>query len=490
MISRKITLLSLLAIIIGIALPRFLDTNIFLSLCPLPLLVGFFRKKYRYLIVVISCLALGFFRAEFSSHHVSKNSLDSYNDSGYIKLIGTVCEEPDRRIKNQKLTICSEKLIKPETKNISGKVLINTDKYPEYFYGDQLQVSGQLETPGEFDTFSYKNYLARYHVYSIIYKPYATKIGTGKHNVIFRYLFDFKKRFEAKLNEIYPEPYGSFMAGLITGSRKGIPKELTEQFTTTGLSHIVAISGYNITILVTVIMALLRSFGKRFAIITSAVTVILFTVAVGASAAVVRACIMGLISLLALNYGRKGDVSIALLMTAAIMITINPKILYFDIGFQLSFLATVGLIYLSPLFEKYTKHIPNLLGLKEGLLLTVSAQITTLPIMLTSFERLSLVAPLSNMLISGPFIPFAMLFGFIAGITGFISIFLAKLIGFIGYVCLSYIIFIVHLSANIPNASVDIFWFNKAFLILYYTSLTWFLYKYWEKAHKPVSPNL
>ena len=182
MISRKITLFSLLAIIIGIGLNPFLNTNIFLSLCPLPLLVGLFRKKYHYLIIVIVCLALGFFRAEFSDHHASKNSIDSYNDSGYIKFIGTVCEEPDRRIKNQKLTICSEELIRPEIKKISGKVLINTDKYPEYNYGDQLQVSGQLETPGEFDTFSYKNYLARYHVYSIIYKPYATRIGTGKHN--------------------------------------------------------------------------------------------------------------------------------------------------------------------------------------------------------------------------------------------------------------------------------------------------------------------
>lgn len=439
------------------------------------------KKTFKITLIIFLFFTLGFLRSYMDMHTAGENNIDFYNDSNkYMVIVGSVCDEPDRRLDKLKLTICTKQIISPVKKEVSGKILINTEKYPDYKFGDVIQVSGFLETPGEFNGFSYQDYLYRYQIYSMIYRPYIEYIGTSFRSN-FSALYEIKRSFEEKLNQVYPEPYGSFMAGLITGSRKGIPEKLTSEFATTGLSHIVAISGYNITILVTVIMALLRPIGKRRSIIISALTVIAFTIAVGASAAVVRACIMGLISLLALNYGRKGNITITLLVAASIMMLINPRILIYDVGFQLSFLATAGLIYVSPMFEKWIKWIPNLLGFKEGLMLTIAAQITTLPIILMNFERLSMVSPLANMLIGGPFIPFAMLFGFLAGITGYFSIVIAKYMGFIGYLSLSYIIKIVELTAHIPHASIDITWFQNNMLIIYYALLLLVIFLYWRK---------
>ncbi len=435
------------------------------------ILVLLTRKTGQWILIIPTFIALGFLRAHIDESFRPANTIDRYNDQAKsITLIGTVCDEPDRRPDKLKLTVCTESVMKTTEEKIEGRVLINTALYPEYKFGDILKVRGKLETPGEFNGFSYKNYLYRYGINSVMYLPRIDYVGKSFRSR-FAFLYEIKRIFESKLNEVFPEPFGSFMAGIITGSRKGIPEKLTEQFATTGLSHIVAISGYNITILVTVIMAVLRPLGKKRAIALSAITIILFTISVGASAAVVRACIMGLISLLALHYGRKSDVTITLLLAASAMLLINPRILVYDAGFQLSFLATAGLIYVSPLLDGWTKRIPDMFGMKESFTLTMSAQISTLPALLIHFDQLSLVAPLANLLIAGPFIPFAMLSGFLSAITSLISVPLAKLVGFPGYISLSYIIQVVETTSQIPYAALKILWFHAFGVIVYYALL-------------------
>lgn len=214
----------------------------------------------------------------------------------------------------------------------------------------------------------------------------------------------------------------------------------------------------------------------------SAIAVIIFTIFVGASPAVVRACIMGLLAMLALNSNRQTEITLTLVLTAAIMCFYNPKILFHDIGFQLSFLATMGLIYISPLLNPYFRWLPKRLAIRESVLLTISAQIMAMPIILLNFQKLSLVSPLSNLLIAGPTIPMAMLFGFLGTIVSFIYLPLGKVIAYPAFLLLNYIVGIARQTASIPFASVEITWFGKPLLIIYFVMLSLLLRRSWKKA--------
>lgn len=143
----------------------------------------------------------------------------------------------------------------------------------------------------------------------------------------------------------------------------------------------------------------------------------------------------------------------------------NPKILVYDVGFQLSFLATLGIVIFSPVLERVFKWVPQILGLREALQLTLSAQITVLPIIILNFERFSIVAPIANLLVL-PFIPFAMLFGFVAVIFG-------KVFGFLGYLILKIIIIFVEFFAKLEFASIDITW-TWGICVFYYLILAKF----------------
>lgn len=249
-----------------------------------------------------------------------------------------------------------------------------------------------------------------------------------------------------------------------------------ENFNITGLTHIIAISGYNITIVIVFILGILRFLPRKIGFYLAIISVIFFTIFVGASAAVIRAAIMGVLGLIALNKGRQTDTTLAILITATLMITYNPKVLWYDVGFQLSFLAVLGLIYVAPFFEKWFEKIPKTLGLREALMMTLSAQITAIPIILLNFERLSLIAPLANIL-AAPFIPLAMLFGFIAILVSFVSFKLSLIVGFFAYIFLEIILITAEFLANIPWSSVEIKNVSIFIVVGYYLVLIIFIYK-------------
>jgi len=183
-------------------------------------------------------------------------------------------------------------------------------------------------------------------------------------------------------------------------------------------------------------------------------SIVLFTLFVGASPSVVRAAIMGILGLVALNTGRQSNIHLTVLWTAFFMILYNPKILWWDAGFQLSFAAVLGLIYVAPLFKKYTEKLPSAFGAREAIIMTMSAQVMALPIILYDFGRLSLIAPLSNLLVAFA-IPPAMLFGFAAVILSYLFFPLAMLLAYVAWGILSYILKVIEISAAIPYASVN-----------------------------------
>ena len=392
-----------------------------------------------------------------------------------IEFIGIISDNPDIRSDQVKITVKMEKT----------KILITTKKFPKYKYGDKLKINGKIMEPKVFEDFNYKAYLSRYGITHVMYDPKIEIMSQGHGNFVLKNLFKIRGKFESSINKILPEPHSSFLAGLLLGAKRGIPKDLLDSFNITGTTHIIAISGYNITIIALLLLSIFNalSINRKYAFWFSVIGIWGFIFLTGASASVVRAGIMGMLVLLAMKSGRLSNITNAIVLTAGLMIFINPLILRFDMGFQLSFLATLGLVYVMPLMEKFFPFLPEKFAIKESLLGTMSAQITAVPLIIYEFGRLSLIAPIANILIL-PLIPFTMLIGFVSGIIGLIWIPLAEFLAWPAWLFLMYEIKVVELLSKIPYADIEISGIHWAWMILYYILLIIFIHVFNRKNKK------
>lgn len=337
-----------------------------------------------------------------------------------------------------------------------GKVYFKHDLYPRYEYGDELAITCKLQKPEPQEDFRYDMYLARYGVFYTCNRPKIEKTGEGKGNVVFENILTFKSTLADHVNSLWHEPHASFMAGLLYGYRGGLGS-LQELFSITGVTHIVAISGYNISLIATILSKFFISLyiPRKRAFFCIVIGIALFVIFTGMSASVVRAGIMGCLVLLAKQLGRASRVANVMVFTAVIMVAQNPFILLWDAGFQLSFLSTLGLVYVSPVIQKYVEKVPEVFGLKETMIATLSATIATLPLILSQFGRLSIVSLPVNMLILW-IIPWMMMVGFLAVVISFIYFPAASLVASVGWLGLTYIIVVVQWFAGLRFAAVDV----------------------------------
>ena len=427
----------------------------------------FMGRFFKFTGVALFGFLLGVLRVYLDIHHVTPEQIDYYNGQT-LEITGVISEVDIRR---------DQAKYRMEVENdVNGSVLITLNKYPQYKYGDRLRIYGELLAPGEFEGFDYGAYLSRYGIYSVMYRPKVTYLDSGNGNFFWSGMYFLQGEFMERINRLFPEPHASFEAGLLVGARKGIPEDLMEKFNITGLTHIIAISGYNITIIIVFVMWMLKGLPRRLGFAVAVTAIILFTLFVGASPAVVRASIMGILGLIALNYGRQSNIHLTILWTAFFMVLWNPKILMVDVGFQLSFAAVLGLIYVAPHFEKYSKKLPETMGIREAIVMTLSAQVMALPIIIYNFERLSMIAPIANLLVAFA-LPPAMLFGFIAVLLSFVFQPLALVSAYITWGILTYIIGVIRLTAGIPYASVNIPGMELWMMLAYYALLILFLMK-------------
>lgn len=395
-------LLSVLAFFLGIALETVLELPLkeFCWIGVLLVMVFIGRRQWG-----ILCCGLGFLLGVWRVDFFERNIPQDLPHDQWVEWQGRVVEEPDRREDHQKLTLKGE----------WGRVLVKASLYEYYPFGAEVKVSGILEEPSEdLDGFSYKNYLGRYRIWSTISEPHLEILGAPPPSLK-GVLLHWKTRIEALILYRFMEPEAGFVNGLLLGSRKGMGEDLVEAFKVTGLSHIVAISGYNITLIIAGVFWIFSFLALRPRILLSGLILFLFVLLVGASAAVVRAGIMGGVTLCGVFLGMRSQVFFALLWSAFLMVLCNPMILMHDVGFQLSFSATLGLLLWMPVFEEWWPgpENPHLKSLYEGLLLTLCAQMITGPLIAFQFGRVSLISPLANVVVA-PFLPLAMGFSAMA----------------------------------------------------------------------------
>lgn len=503
----KIFLYFCLSFAFGVFIASFFNIPILALITAVIITVVFISVFWRNKKTVIACFAiifviLGIYRYQAVSKKAHVAS--SYSDiNKNIIFQGAVVEEPNIRIKdtqyvveNQKSKITLRQAQGDNNQDIVmqnfGKILVTMPHYPVYKYGDLIEFDGKLKIPPSvaeamagkenFGDFDYKNYLAKDGVYFIMYNPRTKFISSGNGNFIYSAVFSFKNSFKLKLGRLVPEPEISLLNGLLLGERSGMSEELKNDFSITGTSHIVAVSGFNVTIIAVIVLelCLLIGFSRNQAFWVSLLAIISFIIMVGAPASAIRAGIMGGLVIVAMRAGRLNTISTAIIFAATLMIAANPKVLRFDVGFQLSFLAVMGLVWVYPILDYYFQKLPDTLKIKSMLLVTISAQIMALPILIYNFDRLSLVAPLANILIL-PFVPIAMALGFSAGFFSFIWIVPAKIIGYFAWIVLTYQIRIIEYLASLSWASVEFFNFNILLFAIYYLIIAVILIKYNKK---------
>lgn len=223
-----------------------------------------------------------------------------------------------------------------------------------------------------------------------------------------------RQRFFAGVKTALPEPIASFGLGLLVGIRALIPKAMQTELTLVGLSHLVAVSGYNLTIIVAAVDRALKRAGRGVALATSLWLIIGFLIVTGASASIVRASLVSVLSLLASFYGLRFNPLTLILITAGVTALAEPKYLT-DLGWLLSFLAFFGILVVAPAVEARLRHPKSILV--RLFIESFTAQVLTLPLILFMFGQLSIVAPLTNLVIL-PLVPLAMAVSFVAGLAG------------------------------------------------------------------------
>lgn len=421
---------------------------------------------YLWLMLTLLTFAFGGYRYAFVPQ---TSDIAQYNHLGAATVTGQVVQAPDRRDDRVQVRLSAETIqVGGTVRETSGLVLVNIARLSDIRYGDTLQVTGQLTIPGVYDTFSYADYLAREGVFTIMDNTRVEVIATDGGSLFFRELLAFKDRLQLRIDRALPDPEAALLTGILLGDERGIDPQLADDFSRVGASHVIAISGFNMAIIAGLVMNALKGIipdRPWTAVILGIFVLAVYTILVGANAAVVRAAFMSSLLVAANQFNRRTYVPASLALTAVVMSFLNPLVLW-DISFQLSFFAVLGLALFA---DPFTKSFDNLMAslfpdaiarplgnfLREPIVISIAALIMTLPLTMLYFGRLSLVSLLVNLLIVP--VQAALLFcGGIALIIAIASPELAQIFFWLDLLLLRWTITIVRYFAELPFADIEL----------------------------------
>ncbi len=432
--------------------------------------------------------------------------------------VGTISTDPSRTETGQVLVIEVREMLAgpgviscPSDLNIRAK----TKLYPRFKFGDVVTFSGKLNPPYNFKSddgraFDYKGYLAKDDIYYeiksaeiVLASTSVSEISLGSFSftqvgsllnfvsdALSTKLFAIKRGFVTNLNRTLGEPHAALAAGLVVGEKSALGPQLLEDFRTVGLIHIVVLSGFNITIVADALRRMLSPLPRVWGIMIGGVGMLLFGILVGGGATVVRSCFMASLALFADLVRRDYNVVRALLFAALIMLIQNPLILLHDPSFQLSFLATLGLILLASSIEKRLTWIPEKFGMRGTVASCFATQIFVSPFIFYMMGQLSIIGVVVNILVL-PFISITMLAIFLTGAIGFLPgvIFAAisQFFGWCAHFLLTYELFMVQNFARLPFAAIHIPQFSGWYVVGFYLVFAVvYMYKHLRRIDKTV----
>lgn len=453
---------AILAFLLGVLIASFFTialTTIYWSLI-MSLGLAFYWRRYHdteagsvilVTVLIFLLVPLGILRMQSDVAPYSQSPLlEQVGET--VSLEGVVVEELDVRERSARMTVAVRE----------DRVLVSLDRYSAVAYGDRVVVSGKLRLPESFEgdlgrMFHYGGYLRVRDIGYVMSYPQSVEVVSSREGHWFLHgLYDFKGAFVGAINRTIPDPSAGLGVGLLLGVKQALGEELERAFRVTGIIHIVVLSGYNVMIVIAAVMFLLGSvLSLRPRVIIGLLAITTFALLVGLSATVVRATIMAGLVLIAQLIGRQYHIVRALCLAGAIMVLVEPHILAFDIGFQLSFMATLGLILIAPQFETIMGYVPSKFGVREFLIATIATQIAVLPLLAYHIGEVSLIAVLVNVLIL-PLVPVAMGLTFIAGLVALFIPLIAPPFAMSAHTLLILMIRIVEWCATVPYASITV----------------------------------
>lgn len=369
----------------------------------------------------------------------------------------------DKKINNWQVYLAPSDLA-----NYQGLVLTYVPLYPEPQTNDLWQVKCRLDKPEAFAAnnriFYYDQYLAKDKIFAICAWPKIQVIG-HQHNWT-DYLYKLKNYLWQNLNDYLVEPASSLSKALLLSSRREVPASINQIFARVGLSHIIAISGMHMVILAALLETLLigLGFSRQQGVGLVLLFLLLYLFLTGFPGSGVRATVMMALILLGRFLGRHSSPFYVLLLSAVFLVILNPATMLYDIGWQLSCLAVLGLLCYSKFLENKLRLLPNIFKLREVLAVTLAAQVFTTPLILYYFGTFSVVAPLANFLIL-PISTAILVLAILLGIFGFWSI-LAAPLAWLLYLMMKAMVLIAQYLGNLPYAYLQINYFPLSYLVV------------------------
>ncbi len=352
--------------------------------------------------VVIAACASGAFISDIYKDGRARqgNILHAYAGET-VSVEGTVVQYPDTRLNGARIVISVGAIDGKEiTQAGSPRILIYGSRYERFEYGDSLSVSGSLEEPHAFDGFNYPAFLMKDGIFAIMRNP-DIGVRQGTAPSLAGILFSVRGRFSENILTLVPQPQAALLNAMLTGDEGGLSDDFKTSLNRSGLRHIVAVSGMNITLIFAVVMSGLFALGARraYAIGASAVFIFLFVAMIGAPASALRAACFGVAMRFPEIFGRAGSALNITCAVAAFMAAQNPYALVYDVGFQFSFAAIVGIIVFTEKLQHILQFIPRGFMIRESIAMSIAAQLAVAPIALYTFKTFSFIGPVSNVFV-------------------------------------------------------------------------------------------
>jgi len=464
---------------------------IFAGLAPL-LFLRLFSQHRRRIILVSLCLVAFFgggIRFQSSQPVIDQGSLQLYNGQE-TRLKGMITADPEPGESTTQLRLSTTEIMAGEGwREVSGDALLLMPRYSDYRYGDVLLITGELETPVQFDDFDYRSYLAQQGIHSTMLYPQAEIIDRGQGFTPLAQVYTIRNNLSHSLAKVLPEPQGSLAQGIILGVRGNIPTSVKADFSHIGTAHLLAISGLHLSILAGMLLGLgVWLLGrKRYLYIWLTLGIIwAYAALTGMHPPIIRAAIMVSLFLAAEILGRQRSTATALAFAAAVMVGIEPRLLW-SASFQMSFTAMMGLITLFPLFQSTGRRTINAVWgegrrgtstayfIADGFSVTLAALAGVGPLIAYYFGIISFVSPPATLL-TLPMLPAIIVSGGLAGSLGLVAPAAAQFIGWIAWGFLSYLLAVVGAFATIPLSFVRVAPIATAPVWIYYSALAAVLY--------------
>ncbi len=372
---------------------------------------------------------------------------------------------------------------------INGKVLLQDYSNTPLKYGEEITVQGTLQripgrrNPGGFD---YRRYLAGQGVSALLTVSYGNVRITANRqgNPLVKAGLDVRAKIINSINKSLPKQQAGLMCAMLIGSRDGLSEPVEECFSIAGLTHIMAVSGANVAFIVTPVLFILKKmrFRRNAANIIAGIIIIFFLFITGFEPSVVRAVIMALIMLTGQILYREADALTSLAFSCIVMLLINPFFI-FNCGFRLSYAATLSLVTLSPVVKRKLDAISESItgsalprfisGLAAS---TIAAQLGVLPVIINSFNRISIISLISNLAVL-PVLEAITICGASMAMVAQIYEGISLVIGYVANVLLTTVLYVTKVLSSIPFASVDAPCLPSVVVVLYYSALWMAYYK-------------